>query len=136
MKRHTPDELAGAMRELEEQTDRGAAIIATALIDHHLTVAIEARLEALNSKLRNSLLGSRGALATLQSKLDMGMALGLYTMDAHRQLDTIRKIRNRFAHTPIPLTFQDATLKRLSLSLMSPAFADRTDPRERFMIAY
>jgi hypothetical protein len=136
MKSHTEDELASGMRELEEQSDRGAAIIAAALIDHHLAVAIEGRLMPLNSTLRDNIFGSRGTLAGFQSKIDMGLALGLYTKDAHRELDTIRRIRNRFAHTPIALDFQDAEVKRLSLSLMSTILAERKEPRDRFMIAY
>lgn len=141
MKTHTADELAGGMRELEEQTDRGLAIIATALLEHHLAVAIEARLLPLSSKLKDNLFGSRGTLSGFQSKIDMGFALGLYTKDAHRELDTIRKIRNRFAHTPIALSFHDdPELRKLSLLLLRQGDGTLTvkqrEPRERFLIAY
>jgi hypothetical protein len=136
MKSHTESELASAMQELTEQSDRGAAIIAAALLEHHLAVAIEGRLVLLNSQLKDNLFGSRGTLAGFQSKIDIGFALGLYTKDAHRELDTIRKIRNRFAHTPISLTFDDAILKKLALALMPTFLPERKDPRDRFMITY
>jgi hypothetical protein len=136
MKKHTATELAGAMRELQEQSDRGMAIIAAALIEHDLGLAIEARLLPLNSKLRENLFGSRGTLAGFQAKIDVGFALGIFSKDGHGDLDTIRRIRNRFAHTPIELSFQDPEIKRLSLSLMPGVLAERKDPRDRVTLAY
>lgn len=136
MKNHTPEELASAMTELDQQTDRGTAIIAAALLEHHLDEAIQARLTPLNSVLMDNLFGSRGSLGGFQAKIDMAFALGLYTKDAHRDLNTIRKIRNRFAHTPIALDFHDMELKKLALSLMQGQMSERKEPRDRFMVTY
>jgi hypothetical protein len=136
MKGHTSEELGSAMAELEEQTDRGAAIIAAALLEHHLGEAIRTRLTPLNSAMRDNLFGSRGSLGGFQAKIDMGFALGLYTKDAHHDLDSIRKIRNRFAHTPVALDFHDREIEKLALSLMQHGMADRQDPRDRFMVTY
>jgi hypothetical protein len=136
MKKHTPAELAGAMRELQEQSDRGMAIIAASLLEHHLGLAIEARMLPLNSKLRDNIFGPRGTLAGFQSKIDVGFALGLFSQHGHRDLDTIRRIRNRFAHTPIQLNFQDPEIKKLALSLMPSFLAGRNNPRERLTITY
>jgi hypothetical protein len=140
MKVHTPYELAGGMAEIEKQPDRAAAIIATTLLEHNLVIAIQHRLLPLPRALKDNLFGSRGTLGAFQDKIDLGFALGLYTKAGHHDFDTIRKVRNRFAHTPIALTFQDAEIKKLCSSLLLGGehllTPKQKEPRERFLIAW
>lgn len=70
----------------------------------------------------------------------MGFALGLYTKDGYHDLDAMRKIRNRFAHTPIALTFEDHQIKKLCSTLLLRGehllTEDQKRPRNRFTVAW
>jgi hypothetical protein len=140
MPRHTPAEIATAMKELEEQSDRGAAIVAASILENHLEVAIQHRLMEIPASIEGNLWGPRGHLSGFQAKIDLGLALGLLTKEGHRDLDIIRQVRNRFAHTPIALTFGDPKIKQLCSRLL--LLGDKTLtleqklPRNRFMIAF
>jgi len=92
------------IKELENQTDRGAAIIGAALVEERLTEAIESRLLP-NTIKKDKLLNETGPLGTFSAKIDMAYGLGFFGENSHKDLHIIRKIRNKFAHRIEPLTF-------------------------------
>ena len=92
--------------ELEQQTPRGAAIVAAAVLEDLLALVIQRRLIELSSKRTEALFGKMAPLSTFSAKIEMGFALGLYGEDGRAYLDLIRDVRNKFAHKFDPLTFR------------------------------
>src|SRR5664279_2548110 len=58
--------------ELKKQTDRGAAILAAAVLDQMLETVIEKRLLIFDSKQRKALLGRMAPLSTFSAKIEIG----------------------------------------------------------------
>lgn len=99
------DKYRHAINEIPKQRDRGAAIIATSILEDHLLDAIRARIErhgATEAKVFNGY----GALATFAARIDLGLLLGIYPEEGHKRLHLIRRIRNNFAHSMQPISFK------------------------------
>jgi hypothetical protein len=74
-----------------------------------------------------------GPLATFSAKIDLGLLLGLYTPQIHKQFHRIRKIRNEFAHNMKPITFRSQKVRDLCANLKFGPRAQRIffEPFER-----
>jgi DNA-binding MltR family transcriptional regulator len=105
--------------EIEKQSDRGAAIVATAFLEERLNECIRACLADDPQIIKNLFRGS-GPLAALATKIDLGYLLGIYRKRMHRQLITIRDIRNKFAHHTRPLSFTTEDVAALCRNLPAP----------------
>ena len=127
------DELKDIERELATQTDRGAAIIGAAILDDFLTDALKKRL-ILTADVRDRLFSHEinGPLSNFSGKIDIGFAVGLYGTDARSDFHCIRRIRNRFAHTPGIIKFSDEKILAWCASLRTVVIKDR-DPRRRYL---
>lgn len=94
-------------------TDRHAAIAAAAAVEHALKQAISthllpnADLKAVFDNYPGSPLGSFDARITMAASL--GILLAVYEEDLH----VIRRIRNLFAHSMLPITFEQDDVKEL-----------------------
>jgi hypothetical protein len=89
----------------EERNDRAVALIAACLVEDALEAAIATKCQHLNSDDHNRLFGADAPLGTLSSRIKMAYALGLCTREEQRNLDSMRVIRNAFAHVTRPLHF-------------------------------
>ncbi|ARQ01703.1 hypothetical protein [Pseudorhodoplanes sinuspersici] len=98
------------LSEVTSQSDRGAAIIGGAILEELLTVALAHRL-ILDPVVQKRVFGTGGFCETFASKIDLALAVGLMPFDAHHDLHIIRKVRNKFAHSIDPLTFEDQQIK-------------------------
>jgi Mannitol repressor len=118
--------------ELKTQSDRGAAIIATAIIDNLLEDALRQRL-ILTLELGDRLF-SYGPLANFSAKISLAYAVGILTSEMSSDLDTIRRIRNRFAHTAEPLKFRDTKIRQWTAGLKTGRHqGGKESPRRRFL---
>jgi DNA-binding MltR family transcriptional regulator len=102
--------------EIEQQTDRAAALIAVAYLEQRLEAAIKART-LRDDKVESKLYRGGGALGSLSVKIDLGLLLGVYTNKMHSFLHTIREIRNEFAHIPSPRDFKSQRIGDLTKNL-------------------
>jgi hypothetical protein len=96
------------VEELEQQTDRGAAIIGAALVENLLRRALESRMRLgtpLEKRTARGLFGTMGPLSSFSAKIDLGLLLGLYPEDVRGDLHRIRDVRNQFAHDEAPRDF-------------------------------
>jgi hypothetical protein len=100
------------IKEIEQQTDRGAALIATSYLEHRLLLAIQART-VRNEKIESEIYKGAGPLGSLSAKIDLGLLLGIYDVVVHKILDTIRRIRNEFAHKATPINFSSEKIAAL-----------------------
>lgn len=99
----TPDHFKAFRDEVRaERNDRGAAILLATNIENALDSALR---QFLDPKYYDSLGAMHGPLGSFSSKILMGRALSIYGEVTFKNLDTIRHIRNAFAHSKIPINF-------------------------------
>ncbi|WP_417749194.1 hypothetical protein [Rosistilla oblonga] len=79
---------------LSSESNRGCAIVAASLLDVSLEELLESRFPG-HSK---DLFGNNDPLGTFSAKIRMARALSIVNSAECFELNTIRKIRNRFAH--------------------------------------
>ena len=115
----TPEgkELDKAWEEIEVGSDRSAAIIGAAFVEDSLQCALVSRMR-LNKQTFNALFnGPNSSLGSFSSKISLGFALGLYDLLLKKDLNWIREIRNEFAHSMKPITFENQRMKSLANNL-------------------
>jgi hypothetical protein len=115
--KHAHEAVAAAFGDITSQTDRAAAILATSIVDHFLGIALARRFLDMPKTVRGRLFGSRGSLQSFSTKADVACAVGLCSSDGRHALDIIGRIRNRFAHYPVTLSFTDASIENLTAHL-------------------
>jgi hypothetical protein len=99
------DEIHELIAELGHGSDRACAIITAVMLESVLTNAILVKLDNIDGKTVKNLESPSGALGNFFSKIYLGYALALYDQATRDDLETIRKIRNAFAHAHRPITF-------------------------------
>ena len=111
-------ELSGAAKRLWETVDdRAVALYGGVLLDVALTQNLLARMWTNNGAAEDELTGNDGPLGSFSRKIRLGEAMRLYGPKTRRQLDTIRSIRNAFAHTHRAITFDTAPVPVLCSTL-------------------
>jgi DNA-binding MltR family transcriptional regulator len=99
--------------EVETDGVRGATLSAAAVIDEFLKRAIRTKLIELSNDEEKRLFHGHGPISSLSSRIMMSYALGIFGPITRKDVNVIRDIRNRFAHTLEDLDFE------------TPAIADR-----------
>lgn len=100
------DDINRFVSELANETDRGAALVAAAVIEERLGIILRAFFrEQLTKPELNDLFGKTGHLGTFASKISIAHAVCLITPDEQREILTLKKIRNDFAHKSFGLSF-------------------------------
>jgi hypothetical protein len=93
------------------ETDRAAAIMASAVTEHALESAISCRLVDHGDDVRKTWFeGDNAPFGTFSSKIQLGMALGIYGKKMLGQLIALKNIRNQFAHCSAPLDFSNPAI--------------------------
>jgi hypothetical protein len=88
-----------------ESNDRGATLLVTANCDLALTQAIYRALK-IPDDFRERLEAEGGPLNTFSQKIMMGRALKIYGELMQHDLDLLRHLRNAFAYSHVPITFE------------------------------
>ncbi len=136
---YTSEQMQAIIDEIEKQTDRGAAIIAAAVIEDVLERLITARFVELPSKRKKALFDqSNGPLSSLSSKIELGFALGLFNEERRGSLHLIREVRNTFAHTMDPISFEDPRISKIVETRVTPKVKAYTtmSSRTKFMFTF
>jgi hypothetical protein len=104
---------------VERESDRGAALILTAELEHVLERSIAAQLIDLEPNEHEELFSpSRNApLASFGAKIRLGYALSVYGTVTRNDLATIAQIRNIFAHSPMDVGFSHDTIAAACFNL-------------------
>lgn len=87
-----------AFKAMFEDSDRGAAIVAASFVENFIEYKLRHLMRSDDANVLGSTFEQDGPLATFSSKIKMGFLLRLLGKKARNELDTIRKIRNYFAH--------------------------------------
>ncbi len=99
------EEFASAATEVKESPDRSACIVVTSLITQVLERVILARLLIDEESRISPLFGRDDALSTFYGNIHLAFALQLISEAVRDDLEVIRRVRNAFAHSVLPLTF-------------------------------
>lgn len=101
----------------EEKSDLAVVLISTSFIEAWLTVILRVHLissKKLEEKEINELFDKNyGLLNTLSNKTKLAYFLSLIDGKIFNNLEMIRKIRNKFAHTRLDIRFSDETIRLL-----------------------
>lgn len=100
------------------ESDRGAVIMASALVERALEEAIRAYLIAPAGGIADGWFkGPNAPFQSFSAKITLGRALGIYGPLLEKSLTGVRRIRNAFAHSMIPLDFSHPTVKAACVKL-------------------
>jgi hypothetical protein len=105
--------------EIEEQTDRAAAIVAGSYLEDFLAAMIRSTFTQ-DDKVLNQFFNGMGPLATFSAKIDMAYLLHLVDEDNRKRLHQIRRIRNEFAHDFSPLKFETLRMRTCAARSTAP----------------
>jgi DNA-binding MltR family transcriptional regulator len=102
-------------RQMATESDRGCAIVGCSLLEEDLEFILRARIPSTaNPKHIDSLFRGYAPLASFAGKIALCHAFGFIDEQMFKDLEIIRKIRNRFAHEYGNREFfDDATFKQL-----------------------
>lgn len=95
------------MTELSAESDRGAVILASSLFDIALKAKIKAFLVSIENVNDDIFDDANSPLGTFSSKINMAYRLGIISKELKSDLNTIREIRNSFAHNIDECSFED-----------------------------
>jgi len=103
------------LKELNRESERGAALIAASMIDDLLRRCLLAFF--INHKAALKLLdGFNAPLGTLAARTRAAVCVGLLSESEYKECETIRAIRNKFAHN-IHVRFSDKEIATLCSGL-------------------
>ena len=118
---------------LEQESDRGAAILAASHFEKSLEDAIACKFVVLDSESRNALFGARGPLFPFAAKIDVACAMGICSKEVSKEWHEIRRIRNEFAHASTPINFDGETIRNRVKKLTGKNFVVEVSPREQYI---
>jgi hypothetical protein len=102
------NQLEEIWEELEKGPHRVAGIMAAASLEHALEYAITQRFSQISRRKPTefeSLFRYPKFLSSFGAKIEIGYAIGIYGELVRNDLDTVRAIRNAFAHSKVLIDF-------------------------------
>jgi len=131
------EELTNYPRLLANESDRSAAIMASALVEQILYTCLSAHLaDPENGEQREWFFGHAAPFRTFDAKIKLGQALAVYDEGLVARLTIIRKVRNVFAHRSLPLDFTHEALRPLCLELTPNPERDAQKPMRVIFATY
>jgi DNA-binding MltR family transcriptional regulator len=128
---HTNEQIVAVLKEIDAQTDRGAAIVAAAVLEEILEITLQGRMVELNRKHYDVFFGLNGPAGNFSSKIELLFALGLCSESHYGLLHQIREIRNKFAHRIDSLDFDNELIAPL-IDKLGPTTLKSDSRRQRF----
>ena len=102
----SPEDFEEYWQEIRAGSDRGACLISCAALDHILIRLIRTKLIDLTDPEGDKLFFERGAtLGSLSERTDIAYAIGVINASQQQDLNSIRRIRNGFAHSAKNVSF-------------------------------
>ena len=128
-------EFSEFLDEFNKETERGAALLAAALLDEMLRRIIAAYLIP-NEGAEKLLSGFNAPLGSFSARISAALALGVINEVEAAECGRLRKIRNEFAHG-VKVSFKNPVVVRLcgGLALAIKGEVDDDTARRRFTTA-
>lgn len=105
-------EIDRMMDELRGGNDMAVALLAGSFLEVELERLLIAKMHDTDTALRAALFLNRGPLADMHSKILVAHAFGVITGPMASELQSLRAIRNSFAHARVPLTFDHSLVAK------------------------
>jgi hypothetical protein len=105
-------EIEKIMDDLRDKDDLHIAIIAVSILEATLQQLVTSRLLKNDKEFLNRLFQNRGPMSDFNSKILVAEAFGIVTGPLASELHVMRDIRNAFAHSKVPLSFEHEVVKR------------------------
>jgi DNA-binding MltR family transcriptional regulator len=106
---HLCADAARLVGDLENETDRGVALLAVAFLDDVLDVLLRASF-VNDAEAVNRLVGPGRPLESFGSRSHLAYCMGLLGADVYNDINLIREIRNDFAHRQ-PANFEQGDIR-------------------------
>ncbi len=103
----------------QEKNDRGAAILVVTNVENALRICLQ-NILVNQDVLHDNLFGINAPMSSFDSKIRMSYALGIIGSEMRKNLDVIRSVRNAFAHSQIPITFETKEVSNAAALLRKP----------------
>jgi DNA-binding MltR family transcriptional regulator len=110
------EHITRSLHELNAQSDRSAAIVATAILDLSLTETLTVFLHK-NKQITKNFFAIGGPVGDLGPKINLAFLTGLIGEFTWRDLVTVKDIRNKFAHRLDVSDFNSRSIASLSCKL-------------------
>ncbi len=118
----TEKELEQVFADFKTESDRGCALIAGSFLENTIALAINAFIADFGDAFKKQLHeGSDAPLGTFASKIKMGRALGIFDEKVQTRFETVKNIRNAFAHALRPLDFEHPSIVAAVRTLLPKA---------------
>ena len=138
MSQTTAEDISSFISELNSETDRGLPLVAMAVVDDRLLETLRAFF-CEGPSAAKLLDEGQAALGTLSARTEACYALGLIDSFEHRQITSMRKIRNEFAHALHGITFKTPRVQGFCSGLevedVTGGVYSSNEPRARFIAA-
>ena len=129
-------EMLDASKELSTGTDRSAALLGGQLVANALMFLLLTKMRELSLDEINRLFHNEGTpLAGFAARTKVAYALSLIGTITRDDLDTLRKIRNTFAHSPRVITFETPAIRQKTDQFKCVQSLEKDSARARFIIA-
>lgn len=99
--------------DLIDESDRGAAIVGAALLEDNLVSMLKSKmlLDLMSQKQVKDIFDLSGPLSNFSAKISIAFAFGFIDKVTFDDLQIVRKLRNKFAHSSGKLSFDDGEVK-------------------------
>lgn len=116
---HNIDVLRVILDEIKVLSNRGAALVAAALVEQYLALAIQGYFVDLSEADKAHLFDGYGPLSTFSARIRLGYAMGIFGPKVRSDLEIIHYVRNEFTRAHMPLSFDsdDIAVECAQLSL-------------------
>ncbi|RAT95702.1 MltR family transcriptional regulator [Brevibacillus sp. Leaf182] len=120
-------------RTLTDETDRGCALMAGAFLDDQIKYLLKDFLVD-DKRSFDNLFSGTGGLSSFSSRIEMAYLLGLISPSIKRDLNLIRKIRNKFAHSAQKISFDTSGISdRCNDLSFTPEHDQKQSTRVKFI---
>ncbi|WHY75718.1 MltR family transcriptional regulator [Neobacillus sp. WH10] len=106
-------------KEISNNSDRGIVLICGSIIDSMLSELLKAFL-IKSDRIDKEVLNNNGILGTFDSKIKIAYYLGLLSIEERRNLELLQKVRNKFAHIALNISFEDNDVSNICSNFRIP----------------
>ena len=111
---------------IKDRNDRTAALSIVSLLEGALQKILATKFIPDDKGKLEYMFGPGTPLRDFSAKIKMGFALGIYGPNTRADLDSIREVRNSFAHTMSPIYFNTPEVENVCKRIV---ILDQSDPK-------